>query len=302
MKGYLVAFGIFAAAMCGVVALAALFFLNDREPPEPPWHVLSSAISPDNTYVAENDLEDSENGGGRISVRRLNGPEVYEVRFTEPQPSVFLRWIDGSHLLVLSELRLAPMAGPRKEGAPEVSYTTYVRLGAAIASVTAKAHVALALEATDVTATFGEKTYSDPPIKKCSLNLSAKDGKKFDDIGMILDAGVYPCFGRLCGGIRSQFKVGEQVDHEEYHLLTSATVGLLQSFNVLPEGAGFRSIRGQFNERTAMPLIEELKGPYFDIDYNFDFDEQNIRYTIPTSAVSGPISEFIKCVGSPIFY
>jgi hypothetical protein len=305
MKGCLAALGILAAVICGVVALAALLiFLSDREPP---WHVFSSAISPDNTFVAENSMANSENDLGRISVRRLNGPIVYEAVSREVLPSLFLRWIDNSHLLVLSNSRLPlpSLTDSKKEGSVEVSYSTYVRFEAADASITAKTHSALALEPSNVTATFSERTYSVPTLKQCTLNLSAKDGKKYSEIGMTIMAGVFPCGppwlrGKFCAEISSHFSVGQKIDHTAYDLLTSATVSEIPSHNELPDGVGYRAIRGEFLQRPGL-LIEALKKPSFDIDYNFDFNEQNIRYTVPTQAISAPLGQFLKCVESVVF-
>ena len=138
------------AVICAAaVAMAALLFAGDGEPP---WLVISSSVSPDNTFVAENAMANSENGGGRVSVRRLNGTNVYEAFFTEVQPALFLKWIDNNHLLVLSysQSRLPLINGSKKEGGIEVSYSTYVRLGAADASITAKTHTAGALDPADV--------------------------------------------------------------------------------------------------------------------------------------------------------
>lgn len=302
MKGCLIAFGIPAAIIC-CAAWVALFHR------EPPWQVFSSAASPDNTFVAENAMANSENEVGRISVRRLNGTIVYEARFPETLPSLFLRWIDDNHLLVLSNSQspLPAKTQSRKEGSVEVSYSTYVRFGAADASTAAKTHSALTLEPSSVTATFDEKTASARPLRQCSLNFAANDGKKYNGIGMTITAGVYPCRfppslkGKICAGISSHFSVGQKIDRTAGDLLTSATVSEIPSYNELPDGAGYKAIRGQFLERSAELLIEALKKPSFDIDYNFDFDEQNIRYTIPAQAISAPLGEFLKCVGSAAF-
>jgi hypothetical protein len=63
-----IAFRIFAAVGCGGLAIATLFFSSSREPP---WLVFSAVESPDSTFVAENAMANSDNGIGRVSVRRL---------------------------------------------------------------------------------------------------------------------------------------------------------------------------------------------------------------------------------------
>lgn len=123
---------------------------------------------------------------------------------------------------------------------------------------------------------------------------------------MTIIAGVFPCgppslTGKLCGAVESHFSVGKKVDHAGHDFLTSATVSEIPSYNVLPEGVGYRAIRGTFLQGSGALLIEALKKPSFDIDYNFDFDDENIRYTVPTSAISASLSEFVKCVGSATF-
>ena len=156
MQKYIAPVAVICAA---ATAMAALLFAGDKEPP---WLVISSSVSPDNTFVAENAMANGEEGSGRISVRRLNGSDVYEALFNEVHPALFLRWIDNNHLLVLSDSqsRLLPIIGFKKEASLEVSYSTYLRLGAADASITAKNHAALALKPADVTAIFGENTYT----------------------------------------------------------------------------------------------------------------------------------------------
>ena len=91
--------------------------------------VISSSVSPDNTFVAENAMANGEEGSGRISVRRLNGSDVYEALFNEVHPALFLRWIDNNHLLVLSfSNRTATDHRITKQASLDVSYSTYLRL------------------------------------------------------------------------------------------------------------------------------------------------------------------------------
>jgi hypothetical protein len=91
------------------------------------------------------------------------------------------------------------------------------------------------------------------------------------------------------------------LDRTPNEILTSATISEIPSYNELPDGTGYKAIRGQFLEKSANLLIEALQKPSFDIDYNFDFDQLNIRYTVPTRAISAPLGEFLKCVGPVAF-
>ena len=309
MKGRLIidviAFGLLAAVLCGVMAGAVLLFLSGREPR---WQVFSAVMSPDNTFVAENAMADTEDGIGRISVRRQTGSTIYEALFPETLPSLFLRWTDSSHLLVLSSSQspLPAVNNLRTDGAVDVSYAAYVRLGAADASLKAKTHSALTLDPSSVTATFSEATHAGRPLKQCILGLVAKDSKKYSEIDFTITAGVFPCAvpslrENLCLGVSSHFGIGGKLDRTPNEILTSATISEIPSYNELPDGTGYKAIRGQFLEKSANLLIEALQKPSFDIDYNFDFDQQNIRYTVPTRAISAPLGEFLKCVGPVAF-
>lgn len=273
-------------------------------PIESEWTVFSSSSSPDNTLIAENAMQGDEAAVGRVSVRDQKGTMVYETVFNETLPSLFLRWTDNKNLLVLSDSRrsLPPIVKTMNEASLGVSYSTYVRYGAADASRLAKAHSFLVLNPADVAAGFDTMSRTDPPVKSCELNFSAKDGKEFTEIALTIIAAIYECGSGLtekhCGGVRSKFKVGQKIDGTEGELLTSATVSQIPSYNELPDGANYRAIRGQFLGPSVPPLFQSLGSDTFSIDYNFDFDRRNVRYGVPAAAISIPVTKFRDCAGS----
>jgi hypothetical protein len=295
-----------AVLTCALAAVVGFAFLNHKKTagglPEP---AMNTSVSPSKTFLADYRIVgDCPHCGYGITVRRLEGPLVYELYFDNPDPViVFFKWIDDSHLQILSSKQLPATTRVKNDEQLNVSYSTYVRERTDAASVNAKRHVALAVQAADVTASVTENNDLLPRLKVCTLFISAKDGRKYSDISMSLRAGVYPCYdppaypGKHCAGIRSHFSVGQNIDNAGFDLLTSATVSELSSNNNLPDGPG--RVGGGFIY-TARALFDALKGTSFDIDYNFDFTEQNIRYTIPTSAVAAQISEFEQCIGPSV--
>ena len=244
-------------------------------------------------------MQGDEAAIGRVSVRDQKGTMV-----NETLPSLFLRWTDNRRLLVLSDSRgpLPPIVKTRNNASLGVSYSTYVRYGAADASRLAKAHSSVVLNPADVAAVFNTKSRSDPPVKSCELTFSARDGKEFTEIALTLTATIYECGSGLvekhCGGIRSKFKVGQKIDGTEGELLTSATVSQIPSYNELPDGANYRAIRGQFLGPSVPPLFQSLGSDTFSIDYNFDFDRRGVRYGVPAAAISTPVTKFRDCAGS----
>ena len=268
------------------------------------WISFSSAESPERTFIAENAMSTDDFGGGRITVRRVSGPTVYEAHLADTAPSLFLKWMADDHLLVLSNSQspVSPSTVFTNDRSLVVSYVTHSRLGAADASAAAKIHERIVLKPGDVIATFEEKPRSGLQIKSCALSLSARDGTKFGDIGMSIVAGVYSCASppsgaKFCVGIASHFNVGSKTEDSADGLLTSATVSQIPSSNEMPDGHGYTAIRGSFGQDSAVRLIEAIKKQSFDIDYNFGFNERNIRYTIPTTGISAPLNDFEKCVG-----
>ena len=78
---------------------------------------------------------------------------------------------------------------------------------------------------------------------------------------MTIIAEVFPCGppslgGKLCGAVKSHFSVGQEVDHAGHDLLTSATVSEIPSYNDLPDGVGYRAIRGTFLQGSAELLLK----------------------------------------------
>jgi len=143
--------------------------------------------------------------------------------------------------------------------------------------------------------------------KSCELRIIAKDGKEYDQIGMTIVANVAPCeapapSGKTCGEIGSHFDVGQRIDHAYGWLLTSATVSGIPSYNRLPDGQGYRAIRGQFLGTSAISLIEALNSLSFDIEYKLNFTEKMSKYIVPTTPISEVLDDFKKCIGSTHFY
>jgi hypothetical protein len=290
---------------CAVAALVGYAFFNKTKTGGPAGQAINSSVSPGKTFLAEyRIIGECPDCGYGITVRRLEGPFAYELYFQNSDPVVlFFKWTDDSHLQILSAPQLPASTRVKTDGTLDVKYSTYVRQGTDAASLNAKGHVALAVQPTDVTAAVTENDDLLPRLKVCTLVISAKDGRKYSDISMSLRAGVYPCHnppaypGKFCAGIGSHFSVGQNIDNAGFDLLTSATVSELPSYNDRPDGPG--RVTGGFIE-TAGALFDALKGSFFYIDYNFDFTEQNIRYTIPTSQVAARISEFEQCVGPSV--
>jgi len=301
--------GIFALVfalivLCAILAIGIPIYLNARQS----WIVFSASTSPDGSFVAENSMRGDEDAIDRISVRRLNGPTVYEVIFPGTMPSIFLKWLDSSRLVVLSDSQspLPKTARIENKGNIDVSYSNYDRPGAAQASISAKNHVVLTPNASDIIAKIDEQSHFDPLSKLCTLSLSAKDAKVYDSISMNISVGESRCGpeleGKMCGYVRSHFSVGQRLHETANRLLTSATVSEIASYNMLPDGIGYHAIRGQFLGQRAPLLMGELEKESFNIDYNFDFDQENIRYVISTSTIAAALSEFRRCVGPDVHY
>jgi hypothetical protein len=278
------------------------------------WQVESSSVSPDDKLIAENSTGGEDEAPiGRVSVRRRWGRIIYETVFKEPTQSLFLRWTDSTHLLVLSDSQysLPAITETESDGSIGVTYSTYIRYDAADASRLAKSHLALFLGAADISTAVSEENRSrpgGPGLHSCEFKLSAKDGKEFSEIGftirtMIFESGP----GRLKGkswsaGFASNFKVGQRIDATENALLTSATISEIPSDGNVPDGMGFRTIMGGFGGPRAPLLVEALGKDTFYIDYNFDFDQQNVRYGVPATAISDSFTKFKSCIGDGTYW
>lgn len=299
-------FGI--VGVIGLAILAGLFFLTRSSEPE--WFVDTSSVSPDNSLIAENSMQGEENLIGRVSVRKQNGTVVYETIFDRAVQPLFFRWTDSRHLQVLYDSRgsLPRIIKTTDNGSIEVSYSPFVQLGPVVASRVAKSHVSLTINPSDLSASFDETPRRPQRATSCQFGLTARDGKEFTEIGLALNAVIYVCHDpktaaeKLCGSIGAHFTVGQRIDAAAGGLLTSATVSGID-VNLAPYGMGYRSLAGGFAGLTAAPLLEALGSDSFYIDYNFDFDQRNIRYSVPAAAISEPLTKFRSCVGSaPLQY
>jgi hypothetical protein len=84
--------------------------------------------------------------------------------------------------------------------------------------------------------------------------------------------------------------------------LTSATISEIPSDGDVPYGMGFRAVGGGFGGPRALHLLEALGKDIFYIDYNFDFDRQNIRYGVPGAAISESLIKFQNCIGEGTYW
>jgi hypothetical protein len=106
-----------------------------------------------------------------------------------------------------------------------------------------------------------------------------------------------------CGGIGSRFTVGQRIDATKDEFLTSATISEIPSSSGTPDGMGYRSVWGGFSGPSAPLLLQALGNDTFYIDYNFDFDQRNVRYGVPTAAISDALTKWRNCIGNrPVWY
>jgi hypothetical protein len=130
----------------------------------------------------------------------------------------------------------------------------------------------------------------------CRLSLQAKDGSLYDEIGADIEANVNACsLPMACPGIDTRFRIGHRVDGTFGKLLTSATISDIPSYNRLPDGFGYTTIRGQFGAANADKLVDELQKESFNLQYSINFDEATFSHEIPTQKIKRPVADFLSC-------
>jgi hypothetical protein len=245
----------------------------------------SSQTSPNGNWVAENFYVDGcvgECATGLISLHQLGNGAVFKFGLKEPMPDVFFQWVDDSHLRILTQniSNAAPLNLPDKLGGIFLTHGTYSMLNAADATARAKKVETYSLPANNVSATFSTASYAPMKGTTCKLQIKANDANTFDKIGVDLTVHFgQACYSGLtgnCGGMDSNFSVGNSLDRSANWMLTSADVVNAHGYGVLSTGADHKAIRGQFLDKNAITVRNALNTAFFEVVYNFNFDARSV--------------------------
>jgi hypothetical protein len=296
------AFAAFCAAYFYLIPLAYDLFVAEKPT------LFSSSFSPNGSLVAENFLGPGDFGGGRVVVRRTSESSGYSsanrIELQGPEAEVFFKWSDDEHLTILTPSDARRIIGAKELDGVSLTYATYPTKADAAAKTEAGNAALQMPESSNVSATFGEMaslTNYLGTLKTCKLELTVKDGKLLDEVGVTIAATLSSCgaSGLTCGQISSNFRVGRRVDGQRGRLLTSATISDIPSYN---RGEGHRRIRGQFLGSNAEALVKALEGEFVELDFFFDFFANTARYQIFTLSISPSVLDFKNCVRGAKFH
>jgi hypothetical protein len=277
---------------------------NSVASPEKPF-ILSSAVSPDGVWIAENFGTNDCCSGGFVLIHKKSepsSPSDRAISSASTAPGLFMIWLDDKRLSLVQDSNDVPVNGPTMYKGITLVYSTYHNrasdshtfdtANASKRSVSIKEPDATSEAATEVTKTG----------RRCTFSLSASDGTVYDKIGMRIEASVNRCNRtRDCAGISSQFWIGKRVDGQHGVALTSATVSNIPSYNRLPEGDRTSTVRGSFGESGAVDLVAALSSEAIDIQYSLNFFDAIILYRIETKQIASSVKSFKACIGDGDF-
>lgn len=270
----------------------------------PQWTLFSSSTSPDGKYVIENWAVTNQDGPGQLVLRRSGFPIRYTADLSEPASDLFFRWRDNVDLVVFSNDCGGKKTGPDSIGPIAISW----RLVSTCINDRSFSDQRI-IQPWGITADTDTSSVFPPgresaPRRNCALNLVVEDGQVFDHVNLSIHANLGSCgpaSGTSCGEIDSEFKVGSRADRTTGHVLTSATVAGIRSYNQLPDGAGYAAIRGRFSGEAATKLIDALKGERVEVRYELDFTGKYIVYQFDAKTIAGAREKFLSCLGDVDF-
>ncbi|AME28262.1 hypothetical protein AXG89_31010 (plasmid) [Burkholderia sp. PAMC 26561] len=286
-----------------VVFLLAVGYSTFLSPVE---ELFSSDRSPNGQLVAKNFMVDGCSGScatGLIVVEKRNGGSKTEIDLAEPDPSILFRWLDDTHLLILSpNFRTGDRPDTIRElKGVHVSLDPHPVISANEATARlAHENVHEILDA-DVAASFSKDIRRSGDV--CRLMMAVDHQGRFKKLGIEIDAPSDQCVqGKQglpnCASMSSRFWVAEPLATSQRLILTSADVSGADGYGVLPTGDDHMAVRGQFSGTSATRVAERLIDGQFSIDYNFEFSNLSLRYHFPAESIKRPGSLFLRCIGA----
>ncbi len=266
--------------------------------------LFSSRASPSGKWVAEN-YGSVCNGSSNnfIAIRRSGDERLPSDKLTStgaPDVSIFFAWADDGHLAVRegssrSIVNEPILSGPAEFKGIEVTYSRYEVKGISGEVDMAQNVTGLDVPAKGVAASFDERrSYTG---KICELSIELSDGAIYDTVGIDIDVTVNPCNGMLCGGVSSQFWLGNRIDGRYGKPLTSATVSFIPSYNWHPVSVGHRAVQGVFYNKAGTSLVKQLDAERISVQYFLNFTETLTSYSFSTEQIRSVLSKFSSCAG-----
>lgn len=272
----------------------------------PSEELFSSDRSPNGQLVAKNFMVGGCSGScatGLIVVEKRNGGSKTQIDLAEPDPSIRFRWVDDTHLQILSpNFR----AGGRPDTITELkgvhmSMDPHPAISASEATAKLSHESVHEILDADVAASFSKDIRRNGDV--CRLMMTGDHGGRFKKLGIEIDAPSDQCVrGKQglpnCASMSTRFWVAEPSATSQRLILTSADVSGADGNGDLPTGDDHMAIRGQFLGPSATRVVESLIDGQFSIDYNFEFSNLSLRYHFPAESIKGPGSLFLRCIGA----
>lgn len=287
----------FTAFACGTV-------LGESRDPD----LFSSSESADGGVVAENYIVDGCIGAcatGLIRVRNRTTGTTSDIALAIPTPDIFFQWKDRRNLVVFYNARSASLArAPVNAGDINVTFQAYSYMTAAAASKSAKQSITHVVSVSDVSASASGN--GDGYRRHCAIQVTGKSDHELSQVSVDLRVDVQRCTApngafHNCGYVSSTFAVVKRDESLKRRILTSANITGASGYSTLPTGADQIAIRGQFLAGNAKKAIGALNEQSLSLDYNFDFNQLNLNYQLPTAPIVQEISRFTQCVGDADF-
>ena len=270
--------------------------------------LFSARTSPTGKWVVENYGNTcSDFRGNFVAIRKSGDRPSPSDKLTSlywPDTSLFFVWTDDDHLAVKEgPFRLIVdqpiIDGPSEFKGIHITYSRYEFAHSGQDPYKAQNVTRVAFPEDHVTASFDEKKFGQG--KMCELSLNLDDGTIYDAVGLDIDINATPCSGMVCGGVSSQFWVGNRLDGRYGKPLTSATVSFLPSYNKLPQGADHRAVKGGFYSNGAINLVKQLSSQQPSVQYLFNFNEDLVSYEFSTDQIRPVLDRFMLCIAGVDF-
>ena len=263
--------------------------------------LFSTRSSPTGKWIVENygNVCDRYLDENFVSIRKVGdrlSPSDKLTKLQNPDVSLFFVWTDDDHLAVKEGPDRVTIDQPIIHGPSEfkginVTYSRYERERSGPDRYKTHNMTQVAIPENHVTASFDERSFRGAKI--CELSLSLNDGTIYDAVGLDIDIRVTSCSDMSCGGISSQFWVGNRVDGRYGKPLTSATVSFLPSYNELPKGVDQRAVRGIF---FSDGLVKQLSAQKISFQYLLNFNEDLLSYEFSTEQIRPVLNRLMSCI------
>jgi hypothetical protein len=267
--------------------------------------LLSAAISPDGTWVAENFGRDGCCDGGYVLIRKIFEPALAAdaiIFSASPAPDLFLIWQNGTSLTLAQDANDEPVTGPAAYRGINLVYSTYQTRASDQHTFDSARLAKSAVSVSEASVSADASVERTASGRVCHLSLSVSDGSVYDKVGLDLSASINRCDRQIdCAGMNSRFWVGKKIDGRHGVALTSATVSDVPSYNRIPTGNRNSEVRGQFIAQSATDLLASVKSGVVDVHYSLNFFDEIVSYRIDTNRVFGAIESFGACIGDGDF-